>query len=231
MTPDSFAPLLDKVEFAGGNDNLPALLRAWDSAAEKPNSVIVWLHGAQPIEMQGIAELQQRYQRRPNGPRIYDVQLVAGPNRLVEEMEKLNSIEPVPHRLVGLERLLATWQGTATRYVITRAKTPRRKIADAVEGSSHLVRLWAHEEVKRMIATQAKSEDTIKLAATYQLVTSVTGAVVLETNEQYERAGLQPVNANTVPTIPEPETWAMIFVVGSILLWLIFQQRQGRPRV
>ncbi len=227
IAPNAFAQMLNGADFAGGNDNLPALLRAWDSAAEKPNSVIVWLHGAQPIEMQGIPELQQRYQRRPNGPRIYDVQLIAGPNRLAEELEMLSAVEAVPNRLTGLERLFAVWNGQATRYVITRAKTPRLNQADTIESSSHLARLWANDEVKRMIATRAKPEDTIKLAAGYQLVTSVTGAVVLETKAQYERAGLEPVNANTVPTIPEPETWALIFIVGTVLLWLFYQQRKG----
>jgi Vault protein inter-alpha-trypsin domain len=228
ISPDAFAQRLNEADFAGGNDNLPALLRAWDAAAEKPNSAIVWLHGAQPIEMQGITELRQRYQRRPNGPRIYDVQLIAGPNRLAEELETLSAVEPVPNRLMGLERLFATWNGQAARYVITRAKSPRINQTDAIESSSHLARLWANDEVKRMIAARAKPEDTIKLAANYQLVTSVTGAVVLETKEQYERAGLKPVNANTVPTIPEPETWALIAVVGTVLLWLFFQQRKGQ---
>lgn len=230
IAPNSFSSILSQADFAGGNDNLPALLRAWDSAAEKPNSAIVWLHGSQPIEMQGIAELQQRYQRRPNGPRIYDVQLIAGPNRLVEQMEKLNFIEPVPNRLVGLERMLATWNGIDSRFVVTRTKAAKSNVAAAIEGSSHLARLWANDEVKRMIAERAKSEDTIKFASSYQLVTPVTGAVVLETKEQYERAGLEPVNANTVPTIPEPETWALIFIVGTVLLWLFYQQRRGHLR-
>lgn len=230
FAPNAITTVIGEADFVGGNDNLPALLRAWDSAAEIPNSAIVWLHGAQPIEMQGVAELQQRYQRRPNGPRLYDVQLIAGPNRLAEQMESLNAVEIVPHRLAGLERLQALWSGAASRYVVTRTKASRGNVTDAVEGSSHLTRLWALDEVKRMITARTKNEDIIKLAASYQLVTPVTGAVVLETKEQYERAGLEPVNANTVPTIPEPETWALIFVVGTMLLWLVYQQRRGKLR-
>jgi len=34
--------------------------------------------------------------------------------------------------------------------------------------------------------------------------------VVLETAAQYEQAGLTPATAGEVPTIPEPETWALI---------------------
>ena len=232
LAPNSFARLLADADYVGGNDNLPALLRAWDSAAEKPNSAIVWLHGAQPVEMQGVEELRQRYARRPTGPRLYDLQLIAGPNRLAEKMETLSAVEPVADRLAGLERLLAMWNGTSAHYVVTREKAKRGSVTttDSIEASNHLARLWANDEVKKLIAARGKAEDTIKLAASYQLVTPVTGAVVLETKEQYERAGLEPVNANTVPTIPEPETWALIFIVGSVLLWLIYQQRRGCKR-
>jgi len=60
------------------------------------------------------------------------------------------------------------------------------------------------------------------MATAYQLVTPVSGAVVLETKEQYEAAGLEPVKPGSVPTIPEPETWAMIIVA---LLILVLRRR------
>jgi hypothetical protein len=52
------------------------------------------------------------------------------------------------------------------------------------------------------------------LAARHQLVTEVTGAVVLERQEQYAAAGLTPVESGSVPTVPEPETWALLAVAA-----------------
>ena len=47
--------------------------------------------------------------------------------------------------------------------------------------------------------------------------TPVSGAVVLETKQQYDEAGLQPVPPGSVPTVPEPETWLLIIVALGVL--------------
>jgi hypothetical protein len=65
------------------------------------------------------------------------------------------------------------------------------------------------------------------LAAKYQLVTPVTGAVVLETAQQYAASDLTPVNPGTVPTIPEPEIVVLMVVVGAFLIFLAY--RKFRP--
>ncbi len=61
--------------------------------------------------------------------------------------------------------------------------------------------------------------DAVALASRYQLVTPVSGAVVLETQQDYAAAGLEPVAPGSVPTIPEPETWALMIVALLALLW------------
>lgn len=226
-TADKISSIINEISFAGGNDNVPALIKAWDLAVDKPNTAIVWVHGAQPVEMKNIEELQQRYDRGAK-PRLYDIQISYGANRLAEKLQGIGgAVEFVPNRLAGLDRILAQWNGTEKMFVAKReSKNGIKPAAPGVEGSSHLARLWANEEVERLSAKH--TEEAIKLASSYQLVTSVTGAVVLETQEQYDRAGLDPVNPNSVPTIPEPETWALILVVGTILLFVIFRHRQSR---
>jgi hypothetical protein len=65
----------------------------------------------------------------------------------------------------------------------------------------------------------------VKLAARHHLVTPVSGAVVLETKQQYEESGLKPVESNTVPTVPEPHEWALIIIACIALMWLVWRRR------
>ena len=68
----------------------------------------------------------------------------------------------------------------------------------------------------------------LELAALYQLVTPVSGAVVLETKEQFQQAGLTPVDAATVPSVPEPATWALLLLAFACF-W--FYRRKTRRAV
>jgi len=66
-----------------------------------------------------------------------------------------------------------------------------------------------------------------KSGLTGSLVTPVSGAVVLENQQQYEAAGLQPVGSMTVPSIPEPGTMALI-ALGLAMLGFHWRRRAGR---
>jgi len=83
--------------------------------------------------------------------------------------------------------------------------------------SKHIARLWADAEIKRLTRNRAV-EEGVKLAGDYQLVTPISGAVVLETQAQYDLAGLSPVDAATVPVVPEPSTW-MLLTLGLLFVW------------
>ena len=106
------------------------------------------------------------------------------------------------------------------KYKITREQVPVDTIKDPVKrASSHIVRLWAKEQVDKLRAKRGdKNETQAKvIAVKHQLVTPVSGAVVLENREQYERNNLQPVDPETVPTIPEPAS-VLLFGIGALFL-------------
>ena len=72
----------------------------------------------------------------------------------------------------------------------------------------HLARVWAIETAEDF-TTSANDESRSALAAHYQLVTPLSGAVVLETRQQYAVHGLiagDPSASPQIPTIPEPST-------------------------
>ena len=74
------------------------------------------------------------------------------------------------------------------------------------------------------------TEDAVSIAARYQLVTPVSGAVVLETSEQYSQAGLRPVEPGSVPTIPELEVVLLLLVAAALLTFAFFSHRPARRR-
>jgi hypothetical protein len=75
----------------------------------------------------------------------------------------------------------------------------------------------------------AAREAALKRAVAYQLVTPISGAVVLEAQKQYQEAGLAPVSSDTVPSVPEPEIWMLIALL--VALAGIVLARQCRRRV
>ena len=81
------------------------------------------------------------------------------------------------------------------------------------------------------LAQSSEAEDGAwagQMAATYQLVTPVSGAVVLESQEQYDEAGLKPVSPTASPrVVPEPGTWALL-ALGALVMFLARLSRERR---
>ena len=221
--------------FRGGADNVPALLKAWDLAAATPgNNAIVWIHGPQLLQLHPVEDLRQRWDPGPFGPSLYSVQVKSGSDEVLKKLDGINHVKAVPRTStldIDLKKLFQRLTGQATMLEFVRTTKRVESLPDryeAVETSDHLARLWANDEVARILAVRDDSltEAATMLAVRYQLVTPVSGAVVLETAEQYKAAGLTPVDKGTVPTIPEPEMIALLAVVGVLLTWLIYRKRR-----
>jgi hypothetical protein len=208
---------------AGGQDNQAALLAGWDWAAERPDGAVIWIHGPQPVEFDRLEKLSQRLLWRQNQrPLLYDLSVRSGPNRLAESPEVSGLLTAVP-RLSSLDqdlvRLINFLSGAVEQREFERELVPATGDSlenRAPESSRHLARLWANDEVERLHLAK-KTADAVKLAARFQLVTAVSGAVVLENQEQFDRAGLQPVSSDTVPTVPEPGTIALCLLALVLL--------------
>lgn len=229
---------LNFAKFEGGADNAPALLKAWDLAAEKAgNNAIVWIHSPQPMLLSPVGELRQRWQR-PYGPKLYSVQTTSGSDEIEKRLDGIDEVKPVARTGLlenDLGNLFAQLTGRVKKLEFVRSSKKFDKqlaTSTAVQTSDHLARLWASDEVGRILALRDDSltDEATTLAVRYQLVTPVSGAVVLETAEQYRASGLQPVDAGTVPTIPEPAMVALLIVAGAFLLWLTYMKhrKQGR---
>lgn len=220
---------LAKFRPVGGQDNLPALLHAWDLAMHKPGSVIIWVHGPQPIKLLSEAALAQVIERTPVRPTIYELQTDLGPDRIVEQLDNVRTLQPVLRtenlahdldQVIGTAQgLIASWQ--PRRFVVETAEAAQTD--NAMEGTLQLARLWANDTIGRL-KSERKVDEAIKRAAAFQLVTPVSGAVVLETKEQFAQNGLQPVDVDSVPSIPEPGVGALL--IASLATWHLARKKK-----
>lgn len=229
ISKDAAAAKVHGLQAVGGQDNLDGLVRAWDIAFAGKNSAVLWIHGPQPVDLSSDAALQQRLERSPAHPQLFAMQTAAGPNRLLEQLAA-DAVQSLP-RWNSLENDLTDW------FRQLSAKTgpwrfQRRAVSpDAVPDldkvpkvTDHVRRLYAADQIETFASTGDRKK-AVQMAGQHQLVTSVSGAVVLETKEQFDRAGLSPVDPAEVPVIPEPTSW-LLLCLGLCLGML----RHFRPR-
>jgi hypothetical protein len=220
---------LEGLIFEGGRDNAKALTAAWAWATEVPGSAVVWVHGPQPVAAPDLTmPFEQLHERRRPAVTLYDLQVTPGSNAISRKLEGLVAMQAVPRAgrpVDDLQHLLAQWQAGAKQVTVSRTRQAATPMSNDSLTSPHLTRLWAAAQVDQLAVDPAQRDAAIALASTYQLVTPVSGAVVLETQQQYDAAGLEPVTPGSVPTIPEPETWLMIIVT---LIVLVLRRRFRR---
>jgi vault protein inter-alpha-trypsin-like protein len=223
--------LLLPSSFVGGQDNAPALADAIAALEAEPNARLLWIHGPQPVSFRGsAARLEQAIERLSRLPRVTLYAVEAGPNELLPDVPWAWSARTLPYSgspAADLSAFLAHATGK------DRALSLRRSQVDAAaallpRGSDHVARLWARERVLELMQADptANRAAAVALAAPYRLVTPVSGAVVLESRQQYEENGLTPASQATVPTVPEPHEWALIIVALVGLGWLMWRQWQ-----
>jgi hypothetical protein len=147
----------------------------------------------------------------------------AGPNTVLEQLNGIGAVK----RLAGaggkvdaVETQVAQWRGDRPAYGYRRWQEAATGDVAGVEVGLDIARLWARDEVAWRAAQwdSAAQSEAQKIALAYQIVTPVSGAVVLETQQQYEQADLTPAAPETVPrVIPEPAC-VQILVLGGLLL-------------
>ncbi len=170
------------------------------------------------------AEWRQRGSRIP----LYNLPLAPGPDAIARAFDKDDFATAVPsfgNARQDLRRLIVRLSPEAHVLAFHRRVTRQGPPPHQGERRAppHLALLQAHDEI---LALLAKRDDDASMAAArmavqYQLVTPVTGAVVLETQQQYDQAGLQPVDPDSAPgmlAVPEPGAWGLMIVGALVLL-------------
>ena len=214
--------------FAGGRDNGPTLMEALERARTS-GAEILWIHGPQPVDLGSHLGLTQILERTSQPPVLHALALVQGPNRLLERLHRHLGVRATG-RCADEKELLSRMaelsrQEPGQEFVVTRQATQ----PEGERVWDHLARFGVHQQV--LAAWQEGLSDPAPLsllAASYQLVTPLSGAVVLETQEQYQRTGLDPVDPNSTPQIPKvvvPEPSRLLLLAAALAALTLRRRR------
>jgi hypothetical protein len=212
-------------DFIGGRDPIDGLRAALSSArAAEGASAVVWLHGPQPADLAQADALEQTLHFALRHVPLFDVPLLPGAHRLAEKIYRQTDVRGAP-RFVDTEADLPVFlrqiQGglPELRPVFTRqsdAPTSGTKTSDQLSRYAAFADTLA--AFQRNPSVDAA---TVAAATRHQVVTPVTGAVVLETKQQFLENGLKqvdPASTPTVPTIPEPGSLILLLTACALAL-------------
>jgi hypothetical protein len=222
--------LLRSAAFIGGQDNAPALAEALQMLEPEPNATLLWIHGPQPVHFQeSAAGLEQATARLSRLPRVILYAVEPGPNELLPDVPWAWSARSLPQTSAPENDLAEFFARTMSRLPAYEIRRTQAQSAEGLRrGSDHIARLWANERVLELLRADPTRNRAaaVALATQYRLVTPVSGAVVLETQQQYEESRLTPpVSEATVPTIPEPQEWALALIACAALAWFAWRHR------
>jgi XrtN system VIT domain protein len=138
---------------------------------------------------------------------------------------------------------IASFTEDSTKVIISDSKllivkTPCSDSTLKSQAPDHLLRLFAYNDVLRKLGPKyfekEKYEDELfREAEEAYVVTPLTGMIVLESDEDYDRMGIKR-NTNTVGNagvltggaVPEPHEWLLIALVAFFIMRSISKKRQ-----
>ena len=230
LAPVEAAGWLRGKKFAGGQDSAPALSQAWDSAATLGGTAVIWLHGGQPLSWHSLEGLTQKQVRSDVRVPIRSFSMDTDGNVLLEKLDGVMRITAVPrHGNIArdlTDELRRQTRGGGRQLVRTSRSVVMISDPELQEHSGHVARLWAADEIRRLAMGSARRRaQAVSLAQDFQLVTSVSGAVVLETKQQFDEAGLASIDPASAPNIPEPATVALVLGAGAAV-FVVWRKRR-----
>lgn len=175
--------VISSMKFAGGQDNLLAVVKASELAGESANGAVLWIHGPQPAFNREIYIMSQY----SNTPAFYEYSIDSGETDTLEFFKNHAEIGPfsqIPKSgAMGkdIANFLSRWRSDRTNYAVALAETiekPTCRIATPKE-AMELLALRANAYCEQLLS-ERRAARAATIAATYGLVTPVSSAIVNE---------------------------------------------------
>lgn len=188
---DQAKKLLASDLFVGGKDNWPALQNALETAAEKKNCAVLWIHGPQPLS-QNLAEASAL--DLVNKVALYDMQIGKGLNSISQRLPLVDpssllstkSIEYDSH-YDNFKAMLRDWEKGCKTFIVKRescSAPPKSGMLKDAAIAAQITSLWAKGQLDAMLRNGQQQKAEI-FAGRYRIVSPVTAAVVLESDADY----------------------------------------------
>jgi Vault protein inter-alpha-trypsin. len=227
---------LAAANFSGGRGSVRTLLAAhkWAEAVATPSGgrgVLLWVHGKQGPLSEPAEELASRIKR--SEVRLLLLQASEGICHICAKFDEAPSAGILPHR-EGMDDIAAALAQTfeswtpgrkewrfARRQLSPEEAAAARSQPSAEPAAREVAQLWAAGRVLALLASgdPKKAQEAREFAPAQCIVTPASSAVVLEAQNQYKEAGLEQVDAETVPVVaPEPEEWALLILGLAVLI-------------
>ena len=220
-------PDIRKLDARGGMDSSAALRKALTLAAPEGESCVVWIHGPQTWSLNSGEGLRQAMERQ-NKVKLFDFQVGHGPHRLAEKLDNLAGVHTVVRTgdtTADLVKVFESFTADSRTWEAVRSSISKAD-PELLQTDDHLVRLYALDRIRADLTdNKPGSDEALRLALKHHLVTPISGAVVLETQQQYDEADLKPVDSQNVPSVPEPGTLVMFTFAA---LAIFYGQRIAR---
>lgn len=200
------------------------------------------------LEGSGFADDLTAYLKVPRHIRLYN--MGSGLSPYLKALKELRVFGYANGTVEGLDTLLDKHQFIVDQenqntVVIDNAglviqKAPGLKTADAPD---HLLRLFAYNDIMKKVGADYFRHDyvqplTIAEAEQAYIVSPVSSMIVLETQQDYERFGIDE-NKNSLKNasmkssgaVPEPQEWVLIILAAGIAGTFIYRGRRAVPQL
>jgi len=211
-------PLLDKLHFAGGQDNLKAVVNAAEMAGETEGGAVLWIHGPQPGLNKDIY-IMSPFRAHPS---FFELALDTGCTDTIEyfknhaEVGPFSPIQRTENLTEDLNDFFLKWQAGRREFVVNYAisdKLEKGTVMLASRDKNELLQLQARSSVEKLIR-EKQAANAARIAVAYQFVSPVSCVAVIDPNAQANSGEAPALQGATNGTIG-PQDGKMIMGVNT----------------